>query len=143
MYAQKRVKAIQAAEPTMQSLHRHPYKGCSHVRFHVLFHWILPKSLYNPVIKSLCVLPLILFKGPNLRRSTHLPLTQRRSPRRLQAKPNLTPQTPNANTQQYLEVQGDLVSGLIMGIIRVTIWVSGVINLLILSPSDPPSRTKG
>ena len=39
----------------------------------------------------------------------------------------------------YLEGQGDLVSRLIMGIIRVTIWVIGVINLLyLLSPPDPP-----
>ena len=30
--------------------------------------------------------------------------------------------------------QGDLVSGLIMGITRVTIWVIGVINLLTKSP---------
>ena len=34
----------------------------------------------------------------------------------------------------YLEGQGDLVSGLIMGITRVTIWVIGVINLLTKSP---------
>ena len=34
----------------------------------------------------------------------------------------------------YLEGQGDLVSGLIMGIIGVTIWVIGVINLLTKSP---------
>ena len=34
----------------------------------------------------------------------------------------------------YLEGQGDLVSGLIMGIIRVTIWVIGVITLLTKSP---------
>ena len=34
----------------------------------------------------------------------------------------------------YLEGQGDLVSGLIMGIIRVTIWVIGVINPLTKSP---------
>ena len=32
--------------------------------------------------------------------------------------------------RQYLEGQGDLVSGLIMGIIWVPIWVIGVINLL-------------
>ena len=30
----------------------------------------------------------------------------------------------------YLEGQRDLVSGLMIGIIRVTIWVIGVINLL-------------
>ena len=30
----------------------------------------------------------------------------------------------------YLEGQGDLVSRLIMGIFRVTIWDIGVINLL-------------
>ena len=29
---------------------------------------------------------------------------------------------------------GDLVSSLIMGIIRVTIWVTGVVNLLTKSP---------
>ena len=42
-----------------------------------------------------------------------------------------------------LRVQGlgDLVSRLIMGIIRITIWVIGVINLLIKSP-DPPSKFK-
>ena len=34
----------------------------------------------------------------------------------------------------YLEGQGDLVSRLIMGIIRVTIWVMGVMNLLTKSP---------
>ena len=34
----------------------------------------------------------------------------------------------------YLEGQGDLVSRLIMGIIRVTIWVIGIINLLTKSP---------
>ena len=34
----------------------------------------------------------------------------------------------------YLEGQGDLVSGLIMGITRVIIWVIGVINLLSMSP---------
>ena len=39
----------------------------------------------------------------------------------------------------YLEGQGDLVSRLIMGIMRVTIWVTGVINILTKSP-DPPSR---
>ena len=33
-----------------------------------------------------------------------------------------------------LEGQGDLVSGLIRGISRVTIWVIGVINLLNKSP---------
>ena len=36
---------------------------------------------------------------------------------------------------------GDLVSRLIMGIIRVTIWVIGVINLVTKSP-DTPSRIK-
>ena len=34
----------------------------------------------------------------------------------------------------YLEGQGDLVTRLIMGIIGVTIWVIGVINLLTKSP---------
>ena len=34
----------------------------------------------------------------------------------------------------YLEGQGDLVSRLIIGIFRVTIWVIGVINLLTKSP---------
>ena len=34
----------------------------------------------------------------------------------------------------YLEGQGDLVSRLIMGIIKGTIWVIGVINLLTKSP---------
>ena len=34
---------------------------------------------------------------------------------------------------------GDLVRGLIMGIIGVAIWLVGVINLL-ASPHDPPSR---
>ena len=34
----------------------------------------------------------------------------------------------------YLEGQGDLISRLIMGKIRVTIWVIGVINLLTKSP---------
>ena len=36
--------------------------------------------------------------------------------------------------QDYLEGQGDLVSRLIMGITRVTIWVIGVISLLTKSP---------
>ena len=34
----------------------------------------------------------------------------------------------------YLEGQGDLVSRVITGIIRVTIWVIGLINLLTKSP---------
>ena len=34
----------------------------------------------------------------------------------------------------YLEGQGDLVSGLIMGMIRATIWVIGVIKPLTKSP---------
>ena len=34
----------------------------------------------------------------------------------------------------YLEGQGDLVSRLIRGIIRVALWVIGVINLLTKSP---------
>ena len=34
----------------------------------------------------------------------------------------------------YLGGQGDLISRLIMGIIGVTIWVIGVINLLTKSP---------
>ena len=34
----------------------------------------------------------------------------------------------------YLEGQGDLVIGLIMGMTRVTIWVIGVIHLLTKSP---------
>ena len=34
----------------------------------------------------------------------------------------------------YLEGQGDLLSRLIRGIIGVTIWVIGVINLLTKSP---------
>ena len=38
-----------------------------------------------------------------------------------------------------MEGQGDLVTRLIMGIIGVTIWVIGVINLLTKSPPDPPS----
>ena len=37
-------------------------------------------------------------------------------------------------TASYLEGQGDLVSGLIMGIIGVTIWAIGVANLLTKSP---------
>ena len=36
--------------------------------------------------------------------------------------------------EDYLEGQGDLVSRLIMGINRVTIWVIEVINLLTKSP---------
>ena len=39
---------------------------------------------------------------------------------------------------QYLEGQGDLVSGLIKGINRVTMWVIGLLTYL-LSPPDPPS----
>ena len=34
----------------------------------------------------------------------------------------------------YLEGQGDFVTGLIMGIIGVSIWVIGVITLLTKSP---------
>ena len=34
----------------------------------------------------------------------------------------------------YLEGQGNLVMGLIIGIIRVTIWVTGVIKPLTKSP---------
>ena len=34
----------------------------------------------------------------------------------------------------YLEGQGDLVSGLIRRITRITIWVIGVISLLTKSP---------
>ena len=40
----------------------------------------------------------------------------------------------------YLEVQGNLVSKLIMGITRVTIWVIGVYLTYLVSPPDPPSR---
>ena len=40
----------------------------------------------------------------------------------------------NLAVPNYLEGQGDLISRLIMGIIRVTIWVIGVINLLTKSP---------
>ena len=39
----------------------------------------------------------------------------------------------------YLEGHWDLVSRLVMGMIGVTIWVTGVITYL-LSPHDPPSR---
>ena len=39
----------------------------------------------------------------------------------------------------YLEGQGDLVNRLVMWIIRVTIWVMGLLTYL-LSPPDPPSR---
>ena len=38
------------------------------------------------------------------------------------------------NIFPYLEGQGDLVGGLIIGISRVTIWVIGVIKLLTKSP---------
>ena len=41
----------------------------------------------------------------------------------------------------YLEGQGDLLGRLIMGVIGVTIWVVGVINLL-TSPPDPPSKSR-
>ena len=37
-------------------------------------------------------------------------------------------------TSYHLEGQGDLVSSLIMGLIGVTIWVIGVINLPTKSP---------
>ena len=37
-------------------------------------------------------------------------------------------------SKPYLEGQGDLVTRLIIGIIGVTIWVIGVINLLTKSP---------
>ena len=49
---------------------------------------------------------------------------------------NLAPQN-----MPYLEGQGDLVSNLRMGIIRVTIWVIGVINLLTKSADSPSTRT--
>ena len=55
--------------------------------------------------------------------------------------PNLSPHPPllgitvvSGNAKPYLEGQGDLVNGLIMGITRVTIWAIGVINLLTKSP---------
>ena len=37
-------------------------------------------------------------------------------------------------TGQYLEGHGDVVSRLMIGIDRVTMWVTGVINLLTKSP---------
>ena len=40
----------------------------------------------------------------------------------------------SAQTIHTWRVKGDLASGLIMGISRVTIWVIGVINLLIKFP---------
>ena len=40
----------------------------------------------------------------------------------------------NLNPKPYLEGQGDLVSRLILGIFRVTIWVIGVLSLLTKSP---------
>ena len=43
-------------------------------------------------------------------------------------------QAPICGSTVYLEGQGDLVTRLIMGIIGVTIWVIGVINLLTKSP---------
>ena len=39
----------------------------------------------------------------------------------------------------YLEGQGDLVSGLITGVSRVTIWVRGLLTYF-LRPPDPPSN---
>ena len=42
----------------------------------------------------------------------------------------------------HLEGQGDLASRSIMGIIRVTIWVIGLLTYL-LSPRDSPSRSIG
>ena len=41
-----------------------------------------------------------------------------------------------------LEGQGDLLGGLIMGVIRVAIWILGLVTYL-LSPPDPPSRVSG
>ena len=38
----------------------------------------------------------------------------------------------------YLEGQGDLVNGLLMGITRVTIWVVGVITLLTKTLNPKP-----
>ena len=43
-------------------------------------------------------------------------------------------QPPRVMQDFYLEGQGDLVSRLIMGINRVTIWVIGVIDRLTKSP---------
>ena len=40
----------------------------------------------------------------------------------------------------FLEGHGDLISGLIMGIIGVIIWLIGFLTYL-LSPHDPPSST--
>ena len=40
----------------------------------------------------------------------------------------------------YLEGQGNFITGLKMGIVRVTTWVMGVINPYLLSPPDPPSN---
>ena len=41
---------------------------------------------------------------------------------------------PGSGSWAYLEGQGDLVNGLIMGITRGTIWVIGVSDLLTKSP---------
>ena len=50
---------------------------------------------------------------------------------------------PQGSECHYLEGQGDLVSGLIRWINRVTIWVVvwGLFTYL-LSPPDPPSRVR-
>ena len=52
---------------------------------------------------------------------------------------NLKPCKTGLNQWGYLEGHGDLVSRLIMGIIRVVKGHLGVINLYLLSSHDPPS----
>ena len=47
--------------------------------------------------------------------------------------------TGNLVPYQHLEGHGDLGSRLIIKIIRLTVWVIGVVNYL-LSPPDPPSN---
>ena len=42
----------------------------------------------------------------------------------------------------YLEGQGHLVSGLIMGIARVTMWVIGITKTYLLSLPEPLSRSQ-
>ena len=46
----------------------------------------------------------------------------------------LSSHDPEQAVATYLKGPGDLVNGSIRGIIRVTIWVIGVINLLTKSP---------
>ena len=50
-------------------------------------------------------------------------------------------QAPCSFQLSYLEGHGDLVSRLIMGIIRMIIWLIEGLLTYLLGPRDPPSKT--